>query len=95
MKYSRCTEPFSWKRQKSDLFTTVLDSVGKKIIHWALATELRTTFWTKPNVWQTQKLLDPLFHHGMETSNAVFYATFNRVTGQGGVEVAVVGGHLV
>ena len=41
----------------------------------ALAIETRTTFLAKPNVWQTQKLLEPLFHHGMEISNAVFYAT--------------------
>ena len=63
----------------------------------ALAYEPRskTTFLTKPNVWQTQKLLDPLFHHGMEISNAVFYATLPGVTDQGGVGVAVTVGHLV
>ena len=44
----------------------------------------------------TQKLLDPLFHHGMEISNAVFYATSYSVTeGQAGVAVAVTFGHLV
>ena len=48
---------------------------------------------TKP--WQTQKLLDPLFHHETEISNVVFYATSSCVTGGGGVRGAVAGGHLV